>query len=143
MRKSIDNVKRIEKPAKGGKALGSGDQVLELLHTITHQYRALQFRHLRDGPYAVTHMDSKVLAFFGRRPGATRERGLLRAEPDPADRRNTQLWLSEAGAVVQAGLREGLQAVGRRAVKGLDGEQAAQLMVLLGHISANLEDDTE
>ena len=51
------------------------DDVLEAIHQVMHQYRAQQYRVLRDGPHKVTHMESKVLGFFGRHPGATQKIG--------------------------------------------------------------------
>ena len=44
---------------------------LDIMHSVMHQYRALQYRFLRDGPHDITHMDGKVLGYFGRHPGAT------------------------------------------------------------------------
>ena len=63
MRKSIDIVNHT------GKA--PDDDVLDLVHTVMHQYRSQQYRVLRDGPHDITHMDSKVLGYFGRHSGAT------------------------------------------------------------------------
>src|SRR5215469_14992448 len=98
----------------GGRDMTKGakdrdDDVLELIHTVMHQYRARQYRLLKEGPHDITHMDGKVLGFFNRHPGATqsdlaqhsgrdkaqlarlikglRERELLRAEADEHDRR--------------------------------------------------------
>src|SRR5688572_9408445 len=107
---------------------GDADDVLELVHRLMHEYRALQYRALRDAPHDVTHMEAKVLAFFQRQPGATqsalaqhsgrdkaqlarlikslRARELLVAEADEADRRNVHLALSPAGQAVQKALRQ-------------------------------------
>src|SRR3954452_7803417 len=136
MRKPVDNVKH------GGSANAPasrpGDAVLELLHTVMHQFRSLQYQVLRDGPHDVTHMDSKVMGFFAHHPGATlsdlalhsgrdkgqlarlvkglRERGLLLAEADTQDRRNVQLRLSDEGQAVQRALRLQARALNERAV---------------------------
>ena len=63
MRKSVDQVNQSAEVRDA--------DVLELIHTVMHQVRSLQYRVLRDGPHDITHMDSKVLGFFGRHPGAT------------------------------------------------------------------------
>ena len=153
MRKSIDNVNH--------KGEATDDDVLELVHTLMHQYRSQQYRALRDGPHAITHMDSKVLGFFGRRPGATqsdlaqhsgrdkaqlarlikglRDRGLLAAEADPIDRRNLRLTLTADGVGVQRALQLQARRLGARAVAGLGAAEREQLRALLKRVSANLD----
>ena len=121
MRNKVDIVNRSAELAD--------DDVLELVHAVMHDYRSLQYRALRDGPHDITHMDSKVLAFFGRHPGATqsdlaqhsgrdkaqlarlikglREQGLLDGVADAADRRNLRLTLTvDVGGIeeVDAGI---------------------------------------
>ena len=152
MRKLFDNVNH--SPAK------ADDDVLDMVHHVMHQYRALQFRVLRDGPHDITHMDSKVLGFFGRHPGATqsdlaqrtgrdkaqlarlikglRDQGLLQGEADPQDRRNTCLSLTEAGKGVQRALQQQGQRVNATAVAGLDAAEREQLLALLQRVSQNL-----
>lgn len=125
-----------------------------------HQYRAQQFRVLRDGPHDITHMDSKVLGFFGRRPGATqsdlaqhtgrdkaqlarlikglRDQGLLQGEADPKDRRNTCLTLTEAGQAVRHALQQQGKRLNAAAVAGMDSTERAQLTALLQRVSQNL-----
>ena len=56
MRKSVDNVNRRE--------IAEDEAVLELVHTVMHQFRSLQYRALEGGTHGVTHMESKVLGFF-------------------------------------------------------------------------------
>lgn len=152
MRKSIDNVNHSS--PKGD------DGVLDLIHHVMHQYRAQQFRVLRDGPHDITHMDSKVLGFFGRRPGATqsdlaqhtgrdkaqlarlikglRDQGLLDGEADPTDRRNTCLTLTEAGQAVRRALQQQGKRLNAAAVAGMDSTERAQLTTLLLRVSQNL-----
>ena len=94
----------------------SPGDLLELVHSIMHDYRSLQYRFLRDGPHDITHMDGKVLEFFARNPGASqtdlvahsnrdkaqlgrlikglKERGLLEGEADAKDRRSICLRLT-------------------------------------------------
>jgi DNA-binding MarR family transcriptional regulator len=153
MRKSIDIVNHQEK---------SPDvDVLELIHTVMHQYRSRQYRALRDGPHDITHMDGKVLGFFERHPGATqselsqhsgrdkaqlarlikglRDAGLLAATPDEADRRNVRLSLTEAGQAVQSELRQQAALLSAKAVAGLDAGEHAQLLALLQRVKVNLD----
>ena len=140
----------------------SGDDVLDLVHTVMHQLRSLQYRHLRDGPHDITHMDSRVLGFFGRHPGATqsdlaahsgrdkaqlarlvkglRDRGLLVATADETDRRNVRLNLSADGEAVHASLRERALQLGGDAVAGFSPAEREQLAALLRRVQANLDD---
>lgn len=153
MRKSYDNVNHKDEPG----------EVLELVHALMHDYRSLQYRFLRDGPHAITHMDGKVLDFFARRPGATqsdlaqhsgrdkaqlarlvkglRERGLLAAEPDADDRRNLRLAPTAAGLEIQRSLRQQARRLGTRAVAGLAPAEREQLVALLQRVRHNLAGD--
>ncbi len=163
MRKSVDNVNdvdsRLTSKQPGGHA--AADAVLELVHTVMHQFRSLQYQALRGGPVDITHMESKVMGFFSHRPGATlsdlvqhsgrdkaqlarlvkglRERALLVAEADAVDRRNVHLRLSDEGAAVQRALRAEARALTSRAVLGLDAKEQATLVELLGRVKANLD----
>ncbi|CAN5278659.1 hypothetical protein BH11PSE9_BH11PSE9_33420 [soil metagenome] len=156
MSKSIDTVNHQGSVAKPG-----DDDVLELIHAVMHDYRSLQYRALRDGPHDITHMDSKVLGFFGRRPGATqsdlaqhsgrdkaqlarlikclRDQGLLQAEADEADRRNLRLSLTAEGRAVQRGLQQQAKRLSGKAVAGLSPAELAQLLALLQRVKGNLD----
>ena len=145
MRKSIDIVNHQDHMAN--------DDVLELVHTVMHRYRSQQYRFLRDGPHDITHMDGKVLGFFARHPGATqkdlaqhsgrdkaqlarlikglRDRGLLAAEADEADRRNVRLSLTADGRAVQRALQQQARKLGAAAVAGLSTAEQQQLSALL------------
>lgn len=140
---------------------GRQDDVLELIHAVMHQYRARQYRVLKDGPHEITHMDGKVLAFFASHPGATqsdlaqhsgrdkaqlarlikglREQGLLDAASDEVDRRQVRLRLSEAGTEVHQALRRQARQLSATAVEGLSASEQQQLMVLLQRVQANLD----
>jgi DNA-binding MarR family transcriptional regulator len=153
MRKSVDHVNQ------GAEA--TSDDVVEAIHEVMHLYRARRLRVLREGPHDVTHMEAKVLGFFARHPGATqtalvahsgrdkgqlarliaglRERGLLEARTDAADRRGVRLQLTDAGlAVHQALQRQGRRLAGA-AVAGLSAEERGQLVALLQRVKANIE----
>ncbi|QJW85063.1 MarR family transcriptional regulator [Ramlibacter terrae] len=136
------------------------DDVLELVHQLMHEYRSLQYRQLRDGPHPITHMDARVLGYFSRHPGATqrelaahsgrdkaqlarlikglREQGLLAAAVDPADRRNVQLSLTEAGQDVHKALQQQSRRTGAKAVAGMADVEKQQLVELLNRVRQNL-----
>lgn len=143
------------------KPVDAADDVLERIHAVMHLYRAQQYRVRRDEPDAVTHMESKVLGFFARHPGATqsdlvahsgrdkgqlarliaglRERALLEARTDEADRRSVRLQLSAAGQAADQALRRQARRLAGVAVKGLTEAEQDQLAALLDRVRANLE----
>jgi DNA-binding MarR family transcriptional regulator len=137
------------------------DDVLELIHTVMHQYRGQQYQVLRDGPHDITHMESKVLGYFGRHPGATqselsqhsgrdkaqlarlikglRERGLLDAQADAADRRSVTLSLTADGQAVLCTLQQQARKLNARAVAGFSAAEQRQLLALLQRVTDNLD----
>ncbi|SFI28844.1 DNA-binding transcriptional regulator, MarR family [Collimonas sp. OK307] len=153
MRKSNDKVNHLEKNPEEG--------ALDLIHTVMHQYRSQQYQVLRDGPHDVTHMESKVLSYFGHHPGATqsdlarktgrdkaqlarlikglRDRGLLAGEADETDRRNTRLTLSDAGQSVQRALQQQARRLNAKAVQGMQPEEQRELLALLNRLKNNLD----
>ena len=157
MRKTFDNVNH---PA-GKPAAPGGDELLDLVHTLMHQVRSQQYRALQDGPQALTHMESKVLGYFGRHPGGTqselvqhsgrdkaqlarlikglRERGLLAGVADPADGRNLRLSLTSDGQALLKSLQQQTRKVGARAVAGMDAAEREQLRALLQRLHDNLD----
>jgi DNA-binding MarR family transcriptional regulator len=139
----------------------AADDVFECIHAVMHVFRSQQYRALRGGPHDVTHMESKVLGFFARRPGATqrelvaysgrdkgqiarligglRARGLLEARADEADRRNVRLQLTRDGHVVQEMLQRQSQRLADLAGKGLSAAERRELVALLDRVRVNLE----
>lgn len=159
MRKSVDHVNH-----QGHTGPGSGERpedVLELVHAVMHLYRARQYRVLREGPHDLTHMEGKVLGFFARHPGATlselvahtgrdkgqlarlvgglKERGLLEARTDEADRRSVRLALSAEGQGVHQALRRQSNRLSAAAVAGLSLDERQQLLALLHKLHAQLD----
>jgi DNA-binding MarR family transcriptional regulator len=145
--------------------VNQSEQVFDAIHSIMHLFRARQLRGLRDNPHELTHMEYKALGFFARHPGATqgdlvahsgrdkaqlarllkglRDKQLLEAEADAADRRITRLKPSAQGLDIFNSLRElGAQASGA-AVDGMTAEQLTQLQALLQQIRTNLEADDQ
>jgi DNA-binding MarR family transcriptional regulator len=136
-------------------------EVLERVHEIMHLYRSAQQRSLRAGPHDLAHMEIKVLGFFARRPGATqsdlaahsgrdkaqlarlvrglRDRGLLEAVADEADKRSTRLSLSEEGKAMFAALHVHDGALAEAALAGIPETERATLLDLLARVHANLE----
>ena len=169
MRKQVDKVN--QNPAAGAAASraegasGTVGDVFDAIHSIMHLYRSQQFRAFAGAEHELTHMESKVLRFFARQPGATlsdlvahsgrdkaqltrlikglRDRGLLEASADAADRRSTRLHVSEAGQALHGRLREiGAQLSGA-ALTGLKEAEQEQLYALLQRVRANLAGDEQ
>lgn len=134
--------------------------MLDLIHRVMHQYRSQQYQVLRDGSHDITHMESKVLHYFGHHPGATqnqlaqdsgrdkaqlarlikglREQGLLAGEADPADRRHVRLSLTPDGRSVMGSLRQQSRQLNAQAVAGMTVPEQRQLVELLQRVRANL-----
>lgn len=156
----MDNVNHSSGSPKSPCSPCSSGQPLELIHTVMHQVRSQQYQVLRDGAHDITHMESKVLGYFHRHPGATqsdlardngrdkaqlarlikglRDRGLLDAQADEADRRNVRLTPTAQGAAVLSALRQASDRVAARAVTGLSEDEQAQLVALLRRVQQNL-----
>jgi DNA-binding MarR family transcriptional regulator len=154
MRKQVDNVNHVGSPS-------AADAVIELVHVVMHQFRSRQFQALRDGAHDITHLESKLMGFFARHPGATlsdlvahsgrdkaqlaklvkslRERGLLAAESDAEDRRSVRLSLSASGQAAQQAMRAEGRVLNEQALAGLSAKEQAQLVALLGRVKANLD----
>lgn len=150
MDKQIDNVNHMD---------ASGN-VLELIHVVMHQVRSQQTQVLRGGPHAITHMETKVLGFFGRHPGATqtdlaqhsgrdkaqlarlikglREQGLLDAQADTVDRRSVRLALTAQGRALLDVLEQASAHLAVQAVAGLSAAEQGQLLALLQRVRQNL-----
>lgn len=156
MRKLNDNVNHSQKNLE--------DEVLDLVHTIMHQYRSQQYQVLREGKHDITHMESKVLSFFERHPAATqsdlarhsgrdkaqlarlikslRDQGLLNAEADENDRRNMKLSLTPDGVSIQSTLQQQAKRLNGKAVQGLNATEQQQLLSLLQKMRSNLDGES-
>lgn len=156
MRKQVDNVN--QKPSV--QPSGAVGDVFDAIHSIMHLYRSQQFRAFAGEAHELTHMESKVLRFFAREPGATlsdlvahsgrdkaqltrlirglRDKGLLEASADEADRRSTRLHLSAAGQALHGQLHRIGAELSGVALTGLDAAEREQLHALLQRVRANL-----
>lgn len=154
MRKQVDNVNRRVEVA---------EDVVEAVHAVMHLVRARQFRALKEGAHELSHMEAKVLGFFASHPGAAqgdlvrhsgrdkgqiarliaglRERGLLEAVADDADRRSVRVAVSAAGKALQAAVREQARLVSAEALEGLGDAERKQLLQWLSVVRGNLERD--
>lgn len=144
---SIDTVN------KEGEALGAA--LFEAMHTLSHLHRAR-----RGAAGDSTHLEARVLGFFGRQPGATltdlaahsgrdkgqlarlvgglRERGLLQAQADAADGRVQRLHLTAAGrAILGAAQRVDRQTL-RVAVGGVSAVELRQALAVVQRLCDNL-----
>ncbi len=145
MRNKIDKVNNM--------SVTKPEEVFEAIHTVMHLFR--------DIPQGLTHMEGKVLGFFSRHPGATlsalvshsgrdkgqlarliaslREQGMLEAQADEKDRRNTCLRLTAAGAALQESLHRQSRHLSVLAVRGISPEEQAVLLDLLARVRGNLD----
>lgn len=156
MRRKVDMVNQSSGPA---------EEIFESIHAIMHLYRSRQYRALREGVHEVTHMENKVLHFFGHHPGATqselaahsgrdkaqltrlirglRDKGLLEARVDEEDRRSTRLQLTPEGKALHKNMHaQGVQLAGIAAA-GLSEQECQQLVSLLARVRVNLESEAE
>ena len=152
-------------PPTSEPAADSASAVFEAIHSIMHQYRAAQYRVLRDGPHDLTHLEGKVLGYFVRHPGATqsdlvghsgrdkaqlarlvrglREKGLLDAAVDEADRRSTRLHVTEQGRAIARTVQKSGAQLAQVAAAGLDEGERRQLLALLDKVRATLDAQEE
>ena len=159
--KSNDNVNQSGKGRKGDHKEDRKDEVLDLVHTVMHQYRSQQYQVLRDSPHDITHMESKVLGYIGHHPGATqselsqhsgrdkaqlarlikglRDRELLAGEVGEEDRRSVKLTLTQEGETVLRTLKQQARRLNAKAVSGMNSAEEAQLIALLQRVRANLD----
>ena len=154
MTKQVDNVNHLQPRPQ--------DEVLDLIHTVMHQYRSQQYQVLREGGHDITHMEKKVLGYVDQHPDATqsdmardsgrdkaqlarlikglRERGLLASQADEADRRNLRLSLTADGRSVLRVLDQQSRRLATQAVSGMSVAEQRQLVALLQRIRGNLDE---
>lgn len=156
MENLVDDVNHL----RGNDALARDGELFEAIHGIMHLYRAQQYRSLRAAAHELTHMENKALGYVARHPGASqrdlvqrsgrdkaqvtrlvqglREKGLVEARADEADRRSTLLYLSAEGQAVHAELHQAGLLLAAQALAGLDEGERRQLEALLGRVQAGL-----
>ncbi|HSV45568.1 MAG TPA: MarR family transcriptional regulator [Ramlibacter sp.] len=134
---------------------------MESMHGVMHLYRAHRMRALRSASHELAPMEGKALGFFARHPGATlselaahsgrdkgqlarliaglRERGLLEAVPDAADRRTVRLQPTADGQAMHQALRRHGRRIAAIATAQLSADERQQLLALMAKIRAALE----
>lgn len=139
----------------------TADAVFEALHSVMHLYRSARTQAFRDEEQDVTHMETRVIAYFDHHPGATlsdlvqhsgrdkaqltrlirglREKAYLEATEDAQDRRSTRLHLTAAGKALQRQLKKSAHTVLEQAVSGMSEQQRGELVSLLTLLQENLE----
>lgn len=155
VRKSIDLVNQV------GGVTPSPEAVFDAVHAVMHLYRSQQHQSVRGSSDELTHMDSKVLSFFARHPGATqkdlaehsgrdkgqlarlisglKDRGLLEGHADETDRRNIRLQLTVEGRSAQLALHRRARKLSVQALANLSAEEQRQLIGLLSRVGCNLQ----
>ena len=161
MTKSNDNVNQSAARSEGARKGGRDDEVLELVHSVMHLYRARQYQVLRSGPHDITHMEGKALGYFAAHPGATqsdlakhsgrdkaqlarliktlRDQGLLEGEVGESDRRSVSLRVTQEGQGVLRSLQQQARRLNTQAVAGLSPAEESQLIALLRRVKANFD----
>jgi len=135
--------------------------LMESIHHVMHLFRSLQYRDMPAASGDLTHMEGKVLGYYARHPGSTqsdlvahsgrdkgqlarliaqlKDRGLLVARSDAADRRSVRLELSPAGRAVHQSLGSRVAELAERSVTGLDASERQALLKLIRTVETNLE----
>lgn len=136
------------------------DEIVDQLADLTHLFKSRLHQAVRHEGAGLAPMEAKVLMFFARRPGATAsdlvehsgrdkaqvtrlvqllvDQGLLRREPDPADRRQLRITPTAEGTALQRVLHRQRQRLGQAMVKGLSLDELDQLSDLLRRLRGNL-----
>ncbi len=70
---------------------------------------------------------------------ALADRGLVRSEPDPDDRRRTRIWLTRAGARMTKELMPVARSIRDTIVAGMSPDEVASLCAGLQRVLANLD----
>ncbi|MFV8282880.1 MarR family winged helix-turn-helix transcriptional regulator, partial [Christiangramia marina] len=91
-----------------------------------------QARHLR----LVAPGMLRQVALGRARP--LREKGLIDARPDEADRRSTRLYLTATGEATYADMQRHGELLAAQALSGLSDDERRQLGGLLARVQANL-----
>lgn len=129
-----------------------------LLSDVSRLLRRKLQQHMEGSE--LTFMQARVLGHISRREGLRQvelaellevqpialvhlidqlaENGLVERRPDPTDRRAYQLFLTEAATPYLAATRKIVAAIQADMLRGLDKEQAAQLMSSLRIVRNNL-----
>lgn len=140
----------------------SPDTLIEALQAVVHAARSRHHEALRDAGAELSPLEGRVLGFFARHPGATqrelaehsgrdkgqlarlvtglRERGLLEAEADEADRRITRLRPSAGAQRLHQALMRQRHKLAVAALDGIGDAERRTLLALLQRMRQNIHD---
>lgn len=135
--------------------------VLEAMHAVVHAFRSKLLRGEVDQPRDLSPMEGKALGYFARHPGATqsdlathagrdrgqvarligglKDKGLLLAMPDEADRRVWRLSLSKEAQALHKLMQQRQKALVSVATHGMSEREVQLLMGLLQRVRENLQ----
>jgi len=135
--------------------------VLEVVHAVVHAFRSKLLRGEAGQPRDLSPMEGKALGYFARHPGATqsdlathagrdrgqvarligglKDKGLLLAVPDEADRRVWRLSLSEEAQALHKSMQQRQTVLASVATQGMSDREVRQLMGLLKRVLENLQ----
>ncbi len=144
-------------------ATAAGEAIAEEIHVIRHLFNARRYGAGAEGSHELARMEARTVTFVGRNPGVThsdlvahlardkgqvarlvaalRERGLLVARTDSADRRVQRLDLTAKGRSAQTAIQRERQRVAKESVAGLDATERRELLTLLRKVRRNLEEE--
>ncbi|MCW5657990.1 MAG: winged helix-turn-helix transcriptional regulator [Burkholderiaceae bacterium] len=136
------------------------ERLLESLHELVHLLRANELERLRAAGSPLSPLESRVLGFYARHPGASqsdlvqhagrdkaqvarlvqglRDAGWLHAATDPGDRRVTRYTLSATAQRHQAAMAERRRAMAEAALASLGERETTQLVHLLDRLRTSL-----
>jgi DNA-binding MarR family transcriptional regulator len=144
-------------------ATAMGEAIAEEIHQVRHLFIARRYSAAPDGAQDLARMEARTVLFVSRRAGAThsdlvthltrdkgqvarlvatlRDRGLLVARTDSADRRVQRLDLTVKGRTALAAIQRERQQVAKESVAGLTANERQELLTLLRKVRRNLEAD--
>ena len=153
MTKIDDNVSKV--------GISPDSDVLEAMHAVVHAFRSKLLRGETDQPRDLSPMEGKALGYFARHPGATqsdlathagrdrgqvarligglKDKGLLLAVPDEADRRVWRLSLSKEAQALHQVMQQRQTVLAAAATHGMSEREVQQLMGLLRRVRENLQ----
>ena len=136
------------------------EEIFDAVQDVMHLWRSQLNRPAIAAGREVTHLEAKTLGFFTRRPGATlsdlaehsgrdksqlarlvaglRERGLLEAHTDEADRRNIRLQPTAAALDMHRAIQQKSRQMAQAGGAGLDDGGGRQVLAPLARLREGL-----
>lgn len=166
MARTVDHINKMANPTSAALAEAATspaptpEDVVEALHQTMRGLRAAFHGGGRKEGRDLTHLDSRVLGFFARCPGATQKelalhsgrdkgqiarlihglkaRGLLSATPDDADRRTLRIELTPAGVEAHRAQHARAYALAEQSAQALSEDERRTLIDLLKKMHTHL-----